>query len=47
MISVFKLKINGFKMKKISPVQNYMSFLLLQMKNRILFQLKLFRINLK
>jgi hypothetical protein len=32
MLSVIKLKIKGFEMKKISPVQNYMSFSIIQMK---------------
>jgi len=32
MLSLFKLKIKGFEMKKISPVQNYMSFSIIQMK---------------
>jgi len=32
MISVFKLKKLGFKKQKILPVQNYISFLIIQMK---------------
>jgi len=32
MISVFKLEIKGLEIKKNSPVQNYMSFSIIQMK---------------
>jgi len=32
MISIFKFKKKGFEIEKILPLQNYMSFLIIQMK---------------